>query len=152
MSQPFPAGDFKFLSRKEIEEFDMSKKISSDDIVFILEVNLKYSVYLNESHNDYALAAEKVKITHDMLSAYFQSLINKHSSTEKLAPNLSDKIKYVLHDENLRLYLKLGMERVKINRILQFSQSALNNLYIDLNTTKRKQATSSFLQNLFKLS
>ena len=130
----------------------MSKTTATDDIGFIFEVDLKYSIYLHESHNDYPLPSEKAKITHDMLSTHSQSLISKPSSTEKLAPNLSDQIKYVLHDENLRLYLKLGMERVKINRILQFSQSALNKLYIDLNTTKRKQATSSFLQNLFKLS
>ena len=86
-----------------------------------------------------------------MLSPYFQSLINKHSSTEKLAQNLNDKIKYDLHYENLRLYLELGMKLVKFHRILQFSQSAWIKPYIDFNTTKRKQATSSFLKNLFKL-
>ena len=53
-----------------------------------------------------------------------QSLINKYSSTEKLAPNLNDKIKYVLHYENLRVYLEFGIELVKIHRILQFCQSA----------------------------
>ena len=86
-----------------------------------------------------------------MLSPYSQSLINKHRSTEKLAPHLNDKIKYVLHYENLRLYLELAMELVKIHRILLFSQSACIKSYIDFNTTKRKEATSSFLQNLFKL-
>ena len=126
------------------------KTASTDDIGFILEVDLKYPVHLHESHNDYPLAAEKL-ITHDMLSSYSQSLINKHISTEKLAPNVNDKIKYVLHYENLRLYLELGMELVKIHRILQFSQSAWIKPYIDFNTTKRKEATSSFLQNLFKL-
>ena len=71
----------------------MSKTASTDDLGFILEVDLKYPVHLLESHNDYPLADEKVKITHDMLSPYSQSLIIKHSSTEKLAPNLNNKIK-----------------------------------------------------------
>ena len=86
-----------------------------------------------------------------MLSPYSQSLINKDISTQKLEPNLNEKITYVLDYENLRLYQKLGMELVKIHRILQLSQSAWMKPYIDFNTTKRKEATSSFLQNLFKL-
>ena len=91
-----------------------------------------------------------MKITQDILSPHSQSLINKYSSTEKLARNLNDKIKYVLHYENLRLYLELGTELVKIHRILQFSQSAWNKPYIDFNATKQKEAMS-LLQNLFKL-
>ena len=90
-------------------------------------------------------------ITQDMLSPYSQSPINKYCSTKKLAPNLNDKIKNVLHYENLRLYLELGMELVKIRRILQFNQSAWIKPYIDFNTAKQKEATSSFLQNVLKL-
>ena len=77
-------GDFKFLSPKQVEEFDMSKTPATDDIGFILEVDLTYPVHLHESHNDYTRAAEKIKITYDMLSHYSQSLINKHTSTENL--------------------------------------------------------------------
>ena len=43
------------------------------------------------------------------------------------------------------------MELVKIHRFLQFSQSSWIKPYIDFNTTTRKEATSTFLQNLFKL-
>ena len=76
MSQPLPIGNFQFLSPKEIEEFDSAKTVATDDIGFILEVDLKYPVHLHESHNDYPLAAEKVTITQDMLSLYSKSLIN----------------------------------------------------------------------------
>ena len=92
MSQPLPTGYFKFLSPKEIEEFDMTKTAATDDIGFILEVDLKYPVHLHELHNVYPLAAENVMITHDMTSPYSLSLINKHSSTEKPAPHLNDKV------------------------------------------------------------
>ena len=61
MSQPLSTGNFKFLSPKEIEEFNMSKTAAYDDVGFILEVDLKYPVHLHESHNDYPLAAEKIK-------------------------------------------------------------------------------------------
>ena len=59
------------------------------------------------------LAAEKLKMTHDMLSPYSQSVINQHSWIEKFAPNLNDKIKYVLYYDMLRLYLELGMDLLK---------------------------------------
>ena len=118
ITQPLSTGKFKILSSKEVEEFDISKTAPTDDIGFFLEVNLKYPVHVHESHNDYHLAAEKMKSTRDMLSSYSQSLINKHSSTEKLSTNLNYKIKYVLHYENMRLYLERGMKIVKIHRIL----------------------------------
>ena len=141
MSHPLTTGNFKFLSPKEIKEFDIAKTAATEEVGFILEVDLKYPVHLHESQNDYPLATEKIKITQDILSSYSQSLIN----------NLNDKIKYVLHSENLWLYLELGMKLVKIHKILQFSQSAWIKPYIYFKTTKRKEATSSFLQNLFKL-
>ena len=77
MSQSLPTENFKFLSQKEIEKFDMSKTAATDDVGFNLEVDLKYPVHLHELHNDYPLAAEKIKITHDVLSPYSQSLIIK---------------------------------------------------------------------------
>ena len=100
---PFQQENFQFLSPKTIEEFDIAKTVATDDIGFILEVNLKYPVHLHESHIDYPFAAEKVKITQDMLTPYSKSLINEHSSIEKLASNLNDKINDVLHYENVRL-------------------------------------------------
>ena len=124
MSQPpLPTWNFKLLSPTEIEEFDIAKTAATDDVEFIVEVDHKYPLHLQESHSYYPLAAEKIKITQDILSQYSQSLINKYSSTEKLASNLNDKIMYFLRYENSRLYLELGMELFKIHRILQFSQS-----------------------------
>ena len=49
----------------------MSKTAATDDIGFILEIDLKYPVHLHESHNAYSIVAENVKITHDMLSPHF---------------------------------------------------------------------------------
>ena len=55
-------------------------------------------------------------------------------SSEKLSPNLFDKTKYVLHYENLRFYLKHGLQLTKIHRILKFRQIAWMKPYIDFNT------------------
>ena len=62
----------------------------------------------------------------DLLALY--PIANQHSSTEKLAHNLNDKIMYVLNYGSLKLYLKLKINHVKIhskfgsNRILILRQ------------------------------
>ena len=42
---------------------------------------------------------------------------------KKLVPNIFDKGKYVIHYENLKLYLRLGLKLKKIHRVLEFNQS-----------------------------
>ena len=39
------------------------------------------------------------------------------SNVRKLVPNFFDKEKYVIHYENLQLYLKLGLELIRIQSI-----------------------------------
>ena len=39
-------------------------------------------------------------------------------NVEKLVPNFFYKEKYVLHYENLQIYLKLGFELKKLHRVL----------------------------------
>ena len=42
---------------------------------------------------------------------------------KKLVPNLFEKEKYVIHYENLQLYLRLALKLKKIHCILEFNQS-----------------------------
>jgi len=69
----------------------------------------------------------------------------------KLITSLKDKTKYVLHYQNLNLYLKLGLKVKKIHRDLEFSQSNWLKTYTDFNTDKRKEAKNSFEKDFFKL-
>ena len=62
------------------------------------------------------------------------------SNTKKLVPNLFDEEKYVIHYENLQLYLRLVLKLKKIDRVLEFSQSQWLKEYIKLNTQKRMEA------------
>ena len=68
-------------------------------------------------HNDYPCAAEKIKVSDDMLSDYCREIKNKFNissgNVHKLIPTLSDKKNYVLHEENLKLYLSLGLKSKK---------------------------------------
>ena len=74
-------------------------------------------------HNGSSLAPEKLGISHNMLSKYCSSIESKYGikiyGVNKLVPNLGKQGKYVLHNKNLRLYLKL----VSVKRVLIFKQS-----------------------------
>ena len=80
-----------------------------------------------------------------------ESLGLQHYSTEKLIPNLNNKLNYVVHETNLGLYQELGLEVLKIHRVLEFDQSDWLKPFIDFNTEKRKLATSTFESDFFKL-
>jgi len=56
----------------------------------------------------------------DMLSDYNdEALFDKQTS---LIPNLYNKVKYVTHMRNLKLYKQLGLVVTKIHRVVEFEQ------------------------------
>ena len=72
-------------------------------------------------HNDFPLAPEKLKISHNMLSNYCGSIANKYNTkiggVNKLLLNLGNKDKYVLHYKYLQLYSSLGMKLVSVHSV-----------------------------------
>ena len=152
MSQYLPTGGFEWLTEEEV---DLSKYNDESEKGLVLEVDLEYPGELHDLHNDYPLAAEKIKITEDMLSPYCREIAEKFKVkvglVEKLIPTLSNKEKYVLHYRNLQLYMSLGLKLTKIHRALEFDQSPWLKPYIDFNTKKRAGAKNSFEKDFFKL-
>ena len=59
-------------------------------------------------------------------------------NVKKLVPNFFDKEKYVLHYENLRLYLRLGLKLKEIYRVLEFNQSQWLKPYVKFNRKKEQ--------------
>ena len=104
-------------------------------------------------HNDYSLAPEKVKITHNILSKYCSDIATKNDlkigNVSKLVLSLGNKTRYVFHYRNLQLYLSLGMKLTKVYRISKFKQSDWLKIYIDFNTKKRMNAVNSFEKYFF---
>ena len=131
MCKPLPTRDFKWMDDDELTSW---KNYGSSNAC-ILEVDLEYPKHLHDLHNDYPLAPERLVL----------------GKVEKLVPNLNDKIKYVIHYENLKLYESLGLKITKIHRGIKFEESTWLKQYIDLNTNLRANANNEFEKDFFKL-
>ena len=108
MIQHLPISDFKFLTKKEINKFDLNSISENSPIGYILEVDVEYPDELHDLHDDYLLAPEKLEISSNMLSKYCD-ISDKYGikvgRVIKLVPNLRDKIKCIVHYRNLQYYL-----------------------------------------------
>ena len=155
MVQYLSISEFKWLSERDIQTFNVMSVNDEAEIGYILEVDLEYPTELHDLHSDYPLAPEKMIITHEMLAPYQQQLKEdlgyKPARVEKVVPNLWDKTKYPIHYRNLKQNLALGMRLKKIHRVLQFKQRPWLKSYIKLNTELRTKAKSEFEKDFFKL-
>ena len=66
---------------------------STKGLILILEVDLEYPSSLHKLHNDHPLAAEKLKVTEEMLSRYWVTIRKKYKISighvKKLIPTLT---------------------------------------------------------------
>ena len=155
MSQYLPTGGFRWMTEKQIQKVNLAACTEDRKKGMILEVDLEYPKELHELHNDYPLAAEKMKVTKEMLSPYCKNIQEQFGITigqvAKLIPTLSSKKNYVLHYRNLQLYPSLGLKLKKVYRVLEFDQSPWLAQYISFNTQKRMNAKNAFEKDFFKL-
>ena len=128
MSMKLPTHGFKWMNDKELRVW---RKFPC-----ILEVDLEYPNHLHDLHNDYPLAPEQITCKNEV---------------EKLIPNLRNKEKYVVHYENLKQYLSLGLRLTRIRRGIKFVESEWLKPYIEMNTELRTKAKNNFEKDFFKL-
>ena len=133
MSKPLPVGKFRWTEKDEILRWE--EIVEKEGKGCILEVDLIYPKELHVQHKDFPLAPEPLKL----------------GGVVKLTQNLRDKKRMVLHGENLRQYLSLGMKLKKIRRGLIFEEKPFMQGYIDKNTKLRMQAKNAFENDFFKL-
>ena len=135
LSEFLPANGFKWI---DLPEFDLNKYTSKSSKGCVLEVDLEYPKELRELRNNYPLAPDKIEIKREILSEYQLKIADLYNiPIGNLVPNFFDKEKYVLHYENLQLYLRLGLKLKKIHWVLEFNQSQWLKPYIEFNTQKR---------------
>ena len=153
MPQPLPTSGFRFLQPDEVEVLTPVEELSSDaEDGYIYEVDLHYPQHLHDAHDAYPLAPKSLEIGRDMYSPARHAVFPQTAPQRKLIPNLRDKVRYVVHYCNLKLYLQLGLVVTHVvTMVLTFKQSACLKTYIDFNTHQRSFARSSFLKDFFKL-
>ena len=127
MSKPLPTHGFKWMKVNEVETWEKHS--------CILEVDLEYPKSLHNLHSDYPLAPEQIEV----------------NKVLKLIPNLGDKKRYILHYENLKQYLSLGLKLTNIHRGIKFEERQWLEKYIALNTDLRTVAKEEFEKDFFKL-
>ena len=101
----------------------------------ILEVDLRYSKELHDSHNDYPLAPERIKV----------------NKVEKLIPNLWDKTRYLVYCENCKQYESFRLKMRKFHSGIKFEEIEWLKPYFELNTILRTKAANEFEKHCFKL-
>ena len=83
------------MTEQHIQKVNLAACTEDRKKGMILEVDLEYPNELNELHNDYPLAAEKMKVTKEMLSSYCKNIQEKFGinigQVAKLIPTLADK-------------------------------------------------------------
>ena len=155
MSQAMPYGGFEKLTEPELQKLNVLSIPDDSPYGYILEVDLTYPKHLHDSHSDFPVAPVRRCVSFDELSPYSKSLYHKlglkGQPTKKLIADLHDKIHYIVHYRNPKLYLNLGLEVSKIHSALKFRQSFWLRDYISLNTERRKQAKNAFEKDFFKL-
>lgn len=146
--------DLTLFTEETILKYDME----ASERCFALEVDLEYPKELHDLHSDYPLAVERMTIKDEQLSPYCKFLSNQllkagHTTTssEKLIGNFYDKKKYIIHVQNLQLFIQLGLKLTKVHRVLSYNHSHWIKPYIDFNTKKRAEAKSDFEKDLYKL-
>jgi len=152
--QHLPLNQFKWLSEEEVRAFDFTQDFDGDYGYFV-ECDLKYPKHLHEPHSNLPLAPEILEVHYDNLSRYAQLALlqtegSKNYKDTKLMSTFHDRLGYVLHIKNLKLYLELGLELKRVHRILKFRQDYVLKSYVEMTTAARKTSTSTFESNLFK--
>lgn len=151
MSQKLPVDSFEWLTDREIKKVEKNLKNTRmlEDCGCFFEVDLEYTKDLHESHNEYPLCPENIKVDKKDISPYAKDKLERLGgccgAVKKLLTTLNDKEKCVLH------YLSLGMKLVKVHKGLRFHETAWLRSYIEKNTKLRMEAKNDFKLNFFKL-
>ena len=104
--QPLPTHGFKWLHYLTVDGVINLLEKRKTNKAYIFEVDLEYPSKLWNKHNDYPLAREKMVV----------------NGVEKLTGSFKPRKNYVVHNQNLRQYLEMGMRLTAVHRGISFYQ------------------------------
>jgi len=150
-----PYDNFCWMKKEEFNGINWEKINTENDYGYFLEVDLEYPPHLHQSHSNFPLAPENVEISFNDLSTVskdtFTTLENKEKYRDvKLVSTFHDRVHYVLHFKNLKLYLQQGLRLTKIHKVLQFRQKQFIAPFIEKCTIARQMSKTKFEQDQFK--
>ena len=164
MGLPLPYGCLRFLQSEEaaaiIDEFMRHRGVhldpNTDEYGYFIQCDLRYPDHLMDYFASFPPLPERKKVLCEELSPHTRQLgktygIKSNRPTTKLISDLRPKHKYTLHYAFLKHVLFLGVELIKIHRVVQFKQKAWLKPYIEANTLMRSKATSESERNFWKL-
>ena len=133
------------------KECDLNKYSSSNSKEYAFEVDLEYPKDLQELHNNYPLAPNKIEVKREMLSAHQLKIADLYNisigNVKELVSNFFDKEKYVLHSKNLQLCLRLGLQLKKyINFRIRIQLITMIKAIYWLQQTKNKKSRKKWTQ------
>jgi len=149
MSQYLPVGDFKWNT----EEWTKEKILNISDTAdkgYKFKVDLRIPENLHDHFNNYVPCPENIIIKKDKLNKWQQEDY-RQTKIKKLCCSFDEKIDYIVDYRYLKLCLSLGVELVKVSKVLEYSQKPFLKDYIELNTDLRKNAQNDFETDFFKL-
>jgi hypothetical protein len=148
MQKHLPTGNLQWE-----EDLEYYKHLPNGKDCFI-ECDLEYPMDVAKKTFKFPLCPEKRKVNENELGSYQHDLIKRNNekfgNVEKLILDLHDKNKYVLKDDLLNYYIKMGIKVKTVHRIISFDQSTWLMKYIDFNTNQRTIATTDFEKDIWK--
>ena len=149
-SIPLPLKNFE-----QVENVTLADIMEADDegeIGYILEVDLEYPEELHDKHADFPLISNKKNIDHLELGSFQTEIRNALKlpapKTSRLRQSSHPEQNYVV---NMKFFVHNGIKVTKIHQAVKFHQSKWFSKYIQLNTQKRQETSSTFDQGFYKL-
>ena len=152
---PLPYGQFRWLTRGEIDQLDIMNINPKGEQGYFMEVSLEYGKEIMDRTKYFPFAPEKKKVPTLWWSEYTKHVaqIFGHpfqDGAEKLIATVTDKDHYICHSSILKFYLENGMKLKEVHRVLAFAQKPWMKKFVEFNAQKRKEAKSTFWKDLYK--
>ena len=144
---------FDLISSTNNETLNIPNE-SSEGYIFVAK--LEFPIEVQKKLLSYPLVPEQMLVEEDMLSKSqldtYETLFGTkytNKSNKKMVNSFEDKMEYTVHYRNLAFYCSLGVKATLI-RGYKFRQSKFIAPYVNLCTSKRKEADSDFDKNIWK--
>ena len=142
----------KLNLKKNVKIEDILNTPYDSDIGYFIEVDLTYPDNMKEKTKNFAFAPVNKKLDSNDFSEYMKKINpDTYTQTNKFICDWSDKKNYLINYRKLKIYVRHGMEVVKVHSVISFKQSKCLEKHIIFNTQKRNMAKNEFEKDFYDL-